>query len=189
MKNVVMLLVAMLMLAVVGCQGEEYTTMPLGNVPVDVAFKEGKSVMQQYYSLESSDPATGEIVARPKNVEGSPDRLLGKSGARQKAKMWIIRNGAETLAQVSVLVQRQDVGGFAMMQTPTVNNDAPNRSPAEESAALTPEQNTAWEDTTRDTRTERIILMDLLNRVHPETAKPADGGGESPPAPPTTTQP
>ncbi|KPK86225.1 MAG: hypothetical protein AMJ81_01905 [Phycisphaerae bacterium SM23_33] len=145
---------------------EQYRSQPLGQVPYPEAFQAARTVFSQYFPVASADPQTGKIIGRPKLVEAAPDRLLGVTPARQVAKMRIReKKGGQVFAEVRVDVQRQDVEAFGAMRPVTVDNELPSRTPAQDVAPISAEQNQAWQTTGRDAAKERDILMDLLRRV------------------------
>ncbi len=148
-----------------GCQMDEYRCQPLGEVAYDEAFRVGRAVLAQYFSIASADPQSGKIVSRPKPIKAAPDRLLGSSPARQLAILRIRRTGGDLYADLRVHIQRQDAGAARAMQPVTVQTEMPNVTPAEETAAVTTEQSQAWENVGRDHALERTILADLLRQL------------------------
>jgi len=148
-----------------GCQVDSYRCQPLGDVAYDEAFRVGRSVLAQYFSIASADPQSGKIVSRPKPIKATSDRLLGSSPARQLAILRIRRKGGQLYADLRVHVQRQDAGVARAMQPITVQTELPNVTPAEETAAVTAEQSQTWANVSRDDALERIILADLLKQL------------------------
>jgi hypothetical protein len=149
-----------------GCGMQRYRAQPLGQVPYEQAFQAARTVFSQYFSVASADSVTGKIVGRPKVVEGAPDRLLGITPARQVAKMRIReKKDGQVYAEVRVDIQRQDAGAFRAMQPLTVETELPSRTPAQDTAPISAEQDQAWQTTGRDEAKERDILADLLRRV------------------------
>ena len=155
-------------LAAGGCQFERYRSQPLGEVGYARAFAAGKMVMSQYFSIASADSETGKIISRPEPVKAPRDRLLGSSPARQVATLRIRQKGDEIFADLRVEIQRQDASAIRHMQPVTVDTELPSRTPAQETAPLTAEQNQAWQTTGRNESLERTILADLLNSLAPE---------------------
>jgi len=154
-------------LAAGGCQFERYRSQPLGDVGYARAFAVGKTVMSQYFSIASADPETGKIICRPEPVTAARDRLLGSSPARHSATMRIRQKGDEVFADLRVEIQRQDSAAIRYMQPVTVDTELPSRTPAQETAPLTAEQDQAWQTTGRNESLERTILADLLNGLAP----------------------
>jgi hypothetical protein len=141
----------------------------LGEVEYPQAFAAARDVMSQYYSIASSDPATGIIKSRPKSVAAQPDRIIGRSPARQVATMRIWPRGKEILADVTVAVQRRGDTVLRHMPTPAENYDSlPNRPPSAREAATTTEQNESWRIEKYNHTTEQKILKDLFLSLHPE---------------------
>jgi hypothetical protein len=163
MKNLTLLLVIMVA-GVVGCQGPQFSSEPLGEVDYAEAFRAGKRVMSQYFSIASADAESGKITCRPKTVDAAKDRLLGTTPARKGAEMRIRQKGDMVFADVQVYIQRQDVTVFRQMQPITVNDDVPNWTPADEGAAAAA-QNQTWQTTGRDHQLEQEILADLFRAL------------------------
>jgi len=144
------------------------TTRNLGKVQYGSAFAAAIDVMRQHFSLASADPDTGVIRSRPKLVKVRGERLLGGSPARHVAEMTIRRKDGLIVAHASVALQRE---GSAIHQTMGSANEGydsvPNRTPAEEVAAVTPEQNEIWRTQSYDRSLERRILDELYRALHP----------------------
>ena len=72
------------------------------------------------------------------------------------------------MALVSVAVQRQRSQIRRQMQQVGSNYDSvPNKTPAEDQAATTIEQNQSWEVKDYDHELENKILNDLYRQLHP----------------------
>jgi len=149
------------------------STRVLGEVDYPQAFASANDTMGQYFSIASSDAATGIIKARPKSIEAPPERLLGRSPARQIATMRIWQRGKETLADMTVAVERQGDPVLRSMPQPGENYEGvPNQSPSQREAATTIEQNESWRVEKYDHATEEKILRDLYMSLHPQEKKP-----------------
>ncbi len=164
MKKLRLLLVA-IVAGIVGCQGPQFSSEPLGEVDYAEAFRAGRTVLGQYFSIASADAESGKIVSRPKAVDAARDRLLGTTPARKVAQMRIRQKGEMVFADVQVYIERQDVDAIRQMQPLTVDNDVPNRTPADEAAAVTAEQDQRWQRTGRDHQLEQKILADLFRAL------------------------
>jgi len=151
-----------------GCHSRQYQSQSLGQVNYAQAFEQSKAVFSQYFSIESADAAKGKIVGRAKEVQAAPDRLLGSTPARQIAVMRVRRKGDTVVADVRVEIQRQDTVAARQMQPVTVDTELPNRTPAQENAPLTAEQEEFWQTTGRDEGVEQSILADLIRRLAPK---------------------
>ncbi len=165
MKKTLFFPVILFVIFTAGCQGPRFQSQPLGEVDYAEAFRAGRTVMGQYFSIASADAESGKIVCRPKGVEAAPDRLLGSSQARKVADMRIRRKGNKVFADICVKIQRQDALALRSMQPITVDNDVPSQTPADEAAAVTAEQNLTWQTTGRDHQLERAILTDLIRAL------------------------
>jgi len=153
----------------VGCVQDMGRSRPLGEVSYGTAFATARDVMAQYYSIESSDASTGEIVSRPKRVDAGRDRLLGGSPARQVARLRLRREGKGVVAHLAVAVQRQ--GSAVYRQHSGIDetySSVPNQTPAEADAATTPEQNEAWRTVKHDRALEQRILGQIHRALHPQ---------------------
>ena len=144
----------------------------LGDVQYPQAFAAATDVMSQYFSIASSDAATGIIKSRPKEVTPGPDRLLGRSPARQVATMRVWPRGGEILADVTVAVERRGDTVLRSMPQPGENYEGvPNQSPSQREAATTVEQNESWRIEKYDHVLENKILGDLYLSLHPKAKK------------------
>jgi hypothetical protein len=144
-------------------------TRSLGHAEYAVAFAQGRQVMQQYFQLDRADPDKGVITTKPKPIGERPARLLGKSSARKRATMTLLREGPEIVAYVSVPIeQRSTTETFPKMPQNEPYSSVPNQSPAYEEAATTPQQNELWRINSYDHRLEESILDDLYKRMHPD---------------------
>ncbi len=148
------------------------STRLLGDVDYPQAFASANDTMSQYYSIASSDAATGIIKARPKAIDAPRDRLLGRSPARQIATMRIWQRGKEILADMTVAVERRGDPVLRSMPQPAENYEGvPNQSPSQREAATTVEQNESWRIEKYDHATEEKILRDLFSSLHPQEKK------------------
>jgi hypothetical protein len=148
------------------------STRLLGEVDYPQAFAAANDTISQYFSIASSDAATGIIKARPKAIEAPPDRLLGRSPARQVATMRIWQRGKEILADMTVAVERRGDSVLRSMPQPGENYEGvPNQSPSQREAATTTEQNESWRIDKYDHATEEKILQDLYLSLHPQEKK------------------
>jgi len=145
------------------------STRLLGEVEYPQALASANDTMSQYFSIASSDPATGIIKARPKAIDAPPDRLLGRSPARQVATMRIWQRGKEILADMTVALERQADPVLRSMPQPGENYEGvPNLPPSQREAATTTEQNESWRVEKYDHATEEKILQDLYLSLHPQ---------------------
>ena len=148
-----------------GCEANQYSSRTLANVGYADAFRAGKTVLARHFSIAAADEVSGKIVSRPTPVEGARDRLIGVSSARQIATLRIRQKGQNVLADVRVDVQRQELAAFRHMQPVTVNNELPHQTPALDTAAVTPEQDQAWQDAGRNEAKEQEILEGLAREL------------------------
>ena len=165
MNRLALMALAGLLVAAGGCDTTQYRSQPLGQVDYDKAFAVSKEVFSEYFSIESASAKTGKIVGRPKSIEGAPDRLLGRSPARQIATMRVRRKDDLVFADIRVEIQRQGSIAAQQMQPVTVDTDYPGRTPAQEDAPLTMKQRDTWQMSGRDDAVESKILADLLGRL------------------------
>ena len=79
--------------------------------------------------------------------------------------MQIRQKGEELFADLRVDTQRQDVAAARIMAPVTVDTELPSRTPAQESAPFTAQQDQLWETTGRNHELERAILAEFLRRL------------------------
>jgi len=147
----------------VGCADRTVGTVKnLGPVDYDKAFAAAEKALSQHYTLARADADSGVIEARPRTVQGDPDKLIGASPARQLARMRIDREDGDVLARLSIAVQRQRTPVYRMIESSKDNYDTvPHETPAEQEAATTVEQNQAWQTQHYDRALEAQILEEL----------------------------
>ena len=144
------------------------TTRNLGRVDYASAFATAREVMAEHFSVASADPATGIIESRPRPAQVRGERLLGGSPARHLAKLRIRHKDGQVVAVASVALQREGSAIHRTMYRPGENYDSvPNRTPAEDTAAMTPEQTEVWRTERYDHALERKILDKLYRTLHP----------------------
>jgi len=140
----------------------------MGEIAYQEAFAMAGEVMRKHFELDSVDPDAGVITAKPKSVDPSTTRILGgTSPARQLARIRLQDQEGHVVATVSVHIQRQGAAGFRQLDPDGNYSTVPNQTPAQGTAATTPEQNELWETRGRDTALERIILNELYGALHP----------------------
>ncbi len=151
-----------------GCNGAgRGTTMSLGRVNYDKAFKAAKSVMGQYFSVASADADAGLIESRPKPIDAKPAGIFRNPAARRIATLKLFREGGEVFARLAVEIQRQEAAACYQLQMAASGyNTVPDKTPAEIDAATTAEQNEAWQTQKFDHTLEYTILRDLRKKLH-----------------------
>ena len=167
---VVALLAGGAVLACAGCgTASPASSRSLGTVRYARAFAAANDTMSQYFSIASSDAATGIIKARPKAIDAPRERILGKSPARQVAAMRIWPRGKEILADMTVAIERRGDSVYRNMPAPGEHYEGvPNKPPSHREAATTIEQNQSWRTEKYDHAIERKILQDLYLSLHPK---------------------
>jgi len=144
------------------------TQRSMGEVSYESAFAAAREVIRKHFELASSDPDAGVIIARPKPVRAPAERILGgASPARHVAKMHLKSRGGIVIADVSVALQRQGSAGFRQMRPGENYSTVPDQTPAQETAAITAEQDQTWRTDRYDRGMERRILNELYRALHP----------------------
>ena len=160
-------------LALAGCSvAVPGTTRDLGRVDYQAAFATGRETMAQHFSVDTWDVQTGLIRARPHMAEMPPERLLGGSPARRKATLRVWQKDGLVFAHASIAIQREGSSLYRFRTAGNENyNQVPDKTPAYEAAAITPEQKQLWETKGYDHVLERRILDDLYRALHPAAEK------------------
>jgi hypothetical protein len=190
MKASALFLLTAVSAGLIGCvESTPGRTRSLGQADYGLAFATAREVLAEEhgFSIESTERDVGTIQTRPKPVAAEPDRLLGSSPARQVATVRLRRDGNDVVAHVSVAVQRQRAEVRRQVRDVGENYDSvPNKSPAEQDAALTPQQKMSWETVDYDHALEVRILEDLYQALRPaeppaspEPAEPAEPDEEA----------
>jgi hypothetical protein len=166
-------------LGLVGCEvAAPGTTRALGSVDYSQALAKARTVMSQYFSVESADPDSGMIVARPRNLGDEPARVLGAASARQVATMQVQKRGDQVVARACVAVQSLGTDVFRTLPRTGDNySTVPDETPAQKEAATTAEQNQSWRTERYDHQTERKMLDDLAAALQ-GSAKPSTVPGK-----------
>lgn len=165
------ILIGLLAVVLGGCTQElAGTTRGLGSVSYPAAFAAAKDVMVQYaFSIDSADPATGVIRSLPKGFEAGRDRILGGSPARKIAKITVRERGGEVVAVANVTIERQgEAESRRLLVSQQKYNSVPDETPAQVEGATTPEQNEVWHAERQDVTTERGMVEDIYQKLHPQ---------------------
>lgn len=164
-------LIALLALsaALAGCQTRRAgRTRLMGSVEYPVAFATSRRVLTNYFVVTEANPDTGKIQCLPKDIAPPPERLIGRSPARQQATLWLRRDGKTVSARLAVAVQRQTRAIHRQMANPGENyEEVPYRTPAQAEAATTPDQNDTWVTQGYAHDVEIRILDDIYKALHP----------------------
>lgn len=161
------LVLPLLALALIGCENVNYTSQNLGRVGYDHAFDTAVEVFRGYYPVASTNREKGMIYGAPRPVDSAPDRILSNTKARERAELRIRSEEQNIWADVRVEIERLQTGSHQAMLGLTSSRDVPNRTPAEQDAAYTAEQNEQWNVTGTNYQKEIFILEDLRDRLHP----------------------
>ena len=161
---------ALLLCAAGGCtEGIAGRSRSLGDVDYVKAFAAGADVMRQHYRIESMNAESGVIKAEPKAVTAPGERLLGNSPAREVATLRLRREGNAVVAYASIVRQRM---GGPILRTMNLRDEkydtVPDSTPAQRDAATSEEQNASWVTDRNATDTERKVLAELYDAVHPK---------------------
>ena len=162
--------VAMVALAAAGCQqASPGTTRMLGEVDYATAFAAARDVLAQNdFAIDSANPDTGVIRARPRLVEAGGQRLFSDPQTRQVATMRLRREDDEIAAELAIAQQQQDAEAFRQMVGPAESYDTvPNRTPAEVEGPATPDQTQIWRTESYRHDIESRILNELYLALHP----------------------
>ena len=185
MKQMVYALPLAALAAMIGCSSgpSPGSTMQLGTaeqVSPQLAFTTAKEVMAQYFPVQSADPESGTIKCQPAAVKERQERLLGASPTRQVASIQIFSSEGLTMATVTVVVQQLGTSVFRASRNEGSYSGVPNETPAQQDAATTAEQNQTWKTIDYSYETQRKILDDLRQRLHPESASQSAGRVQPP---------
>ncbi len=145
----------------------------LGSVPYDKAFEVARTVLTMYYTPQTADSQTGEIICYPEPIKGPPDRLLGNTPARELAKLTLVRQGNEVVAYAQVTFQRLMLTSQNVLANRTYGG-VPDDTPSESTGATTPQQNTTWTNVRLDHVREQAILDNIVAALnYGSTTRPA----------------
>lgn len=146
------------------------TPRDMGAVDYTSAFATSREVLAQYYPIAMADPETGVIESRPQDVKASSARLLGgTSPTREVARMYVREKNGRVVVNAAVMVQQN--GAYIRSTSPRPEDNyssVPDQTPAEGTAATTPEQNDDWQTLRFDKAAERKMLQQIYQHLHPE---------------------
>lgn len=165
MRRHVLIVAAVAVFLIAGCSMTPGRSRSLGEIDYSAAFAAANEVMAQYYSIESANPRTGVIQARPRDISADNERILGGSPARQLATLRLRTEGESVVAYASVALQRQGAQGLRQFQESY--DSVPNETPAESDAATTADQNDTWTTHSYAHNVERRILQDIHRALNP----------------------
>jgi hypothetical protein len=141
----------------------------LDNVNYTDAFATAQAVFARTFEIASSDSESGEIRSQPLYVNASGDRVIGNSPARQLATMQLTRTRGQIVARLVIIQQRQGAAVRNVMAPPGMPySSVPDETPAEDTGATTPEQNSSWQNERRVSGLEARMLQELYDALHPQ---------------------
>jgi len=152
---------------VLGEPAWRFRSCRLGQVDPTETFGAAQSVLADYFTIASANPATGVIICEPKTTADPANRTFTSTAVRELAVLRIRQEATVVWADVRVAVQRQQTGNFTGFSPPGYRSEVPNQTPALEDAPLTQEQKASWRSAGYNLDTERRILMDLQARIKP----------------------
>jgi hypothetical protein len=169
MRPMMTLLAAMMLWALAGCADETQPVIRGGTQRVIVtdadsaaAFAAAKSVLSQYFSIESADPVTGVIQSRPRQTELGGERILGSNPAQETATLALRRVDGRLVATLHIQVERLAQPAMrALAPRADTYSGVPDQTPADMEAATTPRQNATWRPAGRNHQLEASILDEL----------------------------
>ena len=161
------------------------TRKPLGAVTYDAALAAGQKALSQHFSLLPME-RKGVLKSRPKFVQAEAGGLLKvtPTSRREIATLYLASRDEQIVAQLAIQVEQQGSGAFRSLGAEDEYSSAPHRTPAQEEAATTPEQNQLWRPAGRDRPLERRILSQIHQILHP-----AEAAKEPPPKAPPAEEP
>lgn len=153
------------------------TRKPLGAVTHDAALAAGRKALSQHFSLLPMR-RKGVLKSRPKFVQAEAGGLfkVTPTSRRKTATLYLTSSDEQMVAQLAIQVEQQGSGAFRSLGAEDEYSSAPHRTPAQEEAATTSEQNQLWRPAGRDRSLERRILSQIYRILHPP------GAAKEPPA-------
>lgn len=179
-----------LSLLLVGCETFNSTRAPLPptsdsasrvigmTAPVQVA-PVARQVLAGHFRINQEASSQFDLISLPKEMTdttGEPQRVRDVLAAtpnrkRQVARLWLERNGPDTMLFCRVIIQRLDTSERAAFQR-SRGDDRPFDTPIDrEGAASVNEERQDWTDVGRDRRTENLILNSIQEQLEIEAAE------------------
>lgn len=146
-----------------------YRTQQLSTTDYETAFAAAQGAVMDHFQIASADPATGVIQLAP-----SEFTRLGGTRVRRVGQVIIRKTGDVVVAAVQVQIERYATPSIRAIESTFVGaDDRPGKTPIQEDAGLTPQQQEYWMVERRDTAMEAQILNQIVEAVG--TVSPATG--------------
>lgn len=153
-----------------GCADEPAGQMvSLGDADPVAVMDTAREVLVMYgFTIESSDHQRMTLTTLPRPIDAGPERLVGASPARQKARLAVNRAEGNTSLVLVVNNQRQGSAVHSAMTATDSYSSVPNHTASEmESTPL--EQYESWQNVGRDRELENSIIQDIRAKFPAET--------------------
>ena len=165
-------LAAIVLGALIGCDAQPPgTSRSLGAAPMAKAFEVSRTVMSQFFPVESEDARKGLVLCRPDEMSDPNDRLLGSTPARNVARLQLRMRGNEVFASVQVRHERQVLTTQREANSGHTYSGVPN-DPAVGDVEV--RKSIRWNLVRYDRERENAILDDIVNAMNGKaTSQPA----------------
>ena len=123
------------------------------------------------YRIDRSDLAEGVVTTYPLQAKSRDEpsrpgfRLRQRSRVRRVAQVRLAESAEAVSVYCKVVIQEQTTEAHRMFAGDRMSSDTPGRTPIDDEAATTTEQNDAWQTIRRDKAAESRILEAILQQT------------------------
>jgi len=145
-----------------------YRTEQLNTNDYETAFAAARGAVMDHFQVISADRATGVIQLVP-----SEFTRLGGTRVRRVGQVIIRKTGSFVLAAVQIQIEKYATPSIRVIESTFVGaDDRPGKTPIQEEAGLTSQQQDYWMPERRDTALEGQILNRIVEAVNAVSQAP-----------------
>jgi hypothetical protein len=137
-----------------------YRTQQLSTNDYESAFAAAQGSVMDHFQIASADQATGVIQLVP-----SESTRPGGARVRKMGQVIIQKAGSFVLAAVQVRIEKYATPSIRAIESTFAADDRPGKTPIQEEAGLTREQQEYWTPEGRDISMETQILNRIVEAV------------------------
>jgi hypothetical protein len=156
-----------------------YRTQQLNTNDYESAFAAAQGAVMEHFQIASADRATGMIQLVP-----SESTRPGGARVRKMGQVIIQKSGSFVVAAVQVRIEKYATPSIRVIESTFAADDRPGKTPIQEEAGLTRQQQEYWTPEGRDVAMEAQILNRITEAISavgqgPST-QPASGSQPAP---------
>jgi hypothetical protein len=137
-----------------------YRTQQLSTSDYESAFAAAQGAVMEHFQVASADRATGVIQLIP-----SESTRPGGARVRKVGQVIIQKTGSFVVAAVQVRIEKYATPSIRVIESTFAADDRPGKTPIQEEAGLTRQQQEYWTPEGRDISMEAQILSQIVEAV------------------------